>query len=81
MDAAVKLQNSRRSSFVSPAIRRITGSRAKLKIPDAAVKVAVHRLRKRYRVLIRAEIAQTVATADEVEAELIICSRRCLRSV
>jgi len=42
----------------------------KLKIADAAVKVAVHRLRKRYRALIRAEIAQTVATADEVEAEL-----------
>jgi RNA polymerase sigma-70 factor (ECF subfamily) len=41
-----------------------------LEMTEAAVKVAVHRIRKRYRALIRAEIAQTVATADEIEAEL-----------
>jgi RNA polymerase sigma factor (sigma-70 family) len=37
---------------------------------EGAVKVAVHRLRKRYRELLRAEIAQTVTTASEIEAEL-----------
>jgi RNA polymerase sigma-70 factor (ECF subfamily) len=35
-----------------------------------AIKVAVHRLRRRYGELLRAEIAQTVTTAEEVEAEL-----------
>jgi RNA polymerase sigma-70 factor (ECF subfamily) len=35
-----------------------------------ALKVAVHRLRRRYAELIRAEIAQTVATPEEVEDEL-----------
>jgi RNA polymerase sigma-70 factor (ECF subfamily) len=37
---------------------------------EGAVKVAVHRLRKRYRELLRAEIGQTVATASEIEAEI-----------
>ena len=35
-----------------------------------AVKVAVHRLRKRFRELVRDEIAHTVSSADEVELEL-----------
>jgi RNA polymerase sigma-70 factor (ECF subfamily) len=35
-----------------------------------ALKVAVHRLRRRYRELICAEIAQTVTTPDEIEDEL-----------
>jgi RNA polymerase sigma-70 factor (ECF subfamily) len=35
-----------------------------------ALKVAVHRLRRRYRELIRAEIAQTVTTPEEIEEEL-----------
>jgi RNA polymerase sigma-70 factor (ECF subfamily) len=35
-----------------------------------ALKVAVHRLRRRYRELIRAEIAQTVTTDQEIEDEL-----------
>src|SRR5262245_44661638 len=35
-----------------------------------ALKVAVHRLRRRYRELIRAEIAQTVTTAEEIDDEL-----------
>jgi RNA polymerase sigma factor (sigma-70 family) len=42
----------------------------KLLMNEGAIKVAVHRLRKRYRELLRAEIAQTVATASEVEAEI-----------
>jgi RNA polymerase sigma-70 factor (ECF subfamily) len=35
-----------------------------------ALKVAVHRLRRRYRELVRDEIAQTVATNEEIEDEL-----------
>jgi RNA polymerase sigma-70 factor (ECF subfamily) len=37
---------------------------------EGAVRVAVHRLRQRYRELLRAEIAHTVASADEVDAEM-----------
>ncbi len=43
---------------------------ASLNMSEAAVKMAVHRLRQRYRDCLRAEIAQTVATAEEVEDEL-----------
>lgn len=43
---------------------------ARLGMSEGAVKVAVHRLRQRYRELLRAEIADTVATASEVEEEL-----------
>jgi RNA polymerase sigma-70 factor (ECF subfamily) len=42
----------------------------KLGMNEGAVKVAVHRLRKRYRELLRAEIAQTVSTTSEIEAEI-----------
>ena len=37
---------------------------------EGAVKVAVHRLRQRYRELLHQEIAETVAGPDEVEDEL-----------
>jgi RNA polymerase sigma-70 factor (ECF subfamily) len=37
---------------------------------EGAVKVAVHRLRKRYRELLEDEIAHTVSCADDVEDEL-----------
>lgn len=37
---------------------------------EGAVKVAVHRLRERYRDIIRAEIAETVSTPAEVEDEM-----------
>jgi RNA polymerase sigma factor (sigma-70 family) len=37
---------------------------------EGAVKVAVHRLRERYRELLRNEIAQTVANPEEVDEEL-----------
>ena len=43
---------------------------AQLGQSEGAVKVAVHRLRQRYREVIRAEIAETVASEAEVEAEL-----------
>ena len=37
---------------------------------EGALKVAIHRLRKRYRELVRQEIADTVADPAEVESEL-----------
>ncbi len=42
----------------------------KLGMEEGAVKVAVHRLRQRYRELLRAEIANTVDSDSEVEAEM-----------
>jgi len=42
----------------------------KLGIGDGAVRVAVHRLRKRYRALLEAEIANTVNSPDEVKQEM-----------
>lgn len=41
-----------------------------MKTSEGALKVAVHRLRKRYRELFRREIADTVADPAEVESEL-----------
>ena len=37
---------------------------------EGAVKVAVHRLRQRYRERLRHEIEQTVASPEEVEVEI-----------
>lgn len=42
----------------------------RLNLSEGAVRVAVHRLRVRYRDLVRAEIAETVATEEEVDAEV-----------
>lgn len=42
----------------------------KLGVSEGTVKSAVHRLRQRYRELLRDEIAQTVATLGEVDDEL-----------
>lgn len=53
---------SRAVAYVEMAVR--------LDMTEGAVKVAVHRLRQRYRELLRAEIAETVAGADEVDAEI-----------
>lgn len=41
-----------------------------LNMSEGAVKVAVHRLRKRYREKLREEIAHTVARPEEIEEEL-----------
>jgi RNA polymerase sigma factor (sigma-70 family) len=43
---------------------------ARLGMTEGAVKVAVHRLRRRYRELLREEIAQTVANPDEIDDEI-----------
>jgi len=57
----------------------LTGSRSavpyadlakQLGLAESTVKVTVHRLRQRYRELLREEVAQTVASPDEVEEEL-----------
>lgn len=42
----------------------------RLGLSEAAVKVAVHRLRRRYRELLREEIARTVAAPEEVDDEI-----------
>jgi RNA polymerase sigma factor (sigma-70 family) len=42
----------------------------RLGMNESAVKVAVHRLRKRYRELIRAEIANTLDHSEDVETEM-----------
>jgi len=41
-----------------------------LKMTEGAVKVAVHRLRKRFREVLRAEVAHTVARPEDIEEEL-----------
>jgi RNA polymerase sigma factor (sigma-70 family) len=41
-----------------------------LETTEAALKVGIHRLRKRYRDLVRAEIADIVADPSEIDAEL-----------
>jgi RNA polymerase sigma-70 factor (ECF subfamily) len=39
-------------------------------LTEGAVKAAIHRLRKRFRELVKAEIAQTVDDAAQVQDEL-----------
>ncbi|MBI2946618.1 MAG: sigma-70 family RNA polymerase sigma factor [Verrucomicrobia bacterium] len=46
------------------------GVTLRLNLTEGAVKVAVHRLRKRYGEILRAEIAQTVSSPEEVEEEI-----------
>jgi RNA polymerase sigma factor (sigma-70 family) len=43
---------------------------SELGMSEGAVKVAVHRLRKRFRDLVREEIAQTVSSPEQIEDEL-----------
>jgi RNA polymerase sigma-70 factor (ECF subfamily) len=43
---------------------------ARLGASESAVKAAAHRLRHRYRELLRAEIAETVPLAAEIDEEL-----------
>lgn len=42
----------------------------RLQMSEGAVKVAVHRLRKRYRELLRAEVAETMGAGEDVDEEL-----------
>ncbi len=50
-----------------PAYREVAGQ---LGMTEGAVKVAVHRLRGRYREILRGAIADTVETTDEVDREI-----------
>lgn len=43
---------------------------AKCGLSEGAVKVAVHRMRRRYRDLLREEVAQTVAAPEEIDGEI-----------
>jgi RNA polymerase sigma-70 factor (ECF subfamily) len=43
---------------------------AELQTSEGALKVAIHRLRKRYRELLRAEIGETVSSSEEIEDEI-----------
>jgi RNA polymerase sigma factor (sigma-70 family) len=43
---------------------------AELDMAEGAVRVAVHRLRRRYRELLRDEIAQTVTSDDQIDEEI-----------
>ena len=54
------------------AVRQGSLKRAaeRLNLTETAVKVAIHRLRKRFREALREEIAQTVAAERDVDAEL-----------
>jgi RNA polymerase sigma-70 factor (ECF subfamily) len=46
------------------------GLAAELGMTEGAVRTAVHRMRRRYRELLRAEIADTVASTEEVDEEM-----------
>lgn len=48
---------------------------ASLGMSEGAVKVAVHRLRKRYRDALRAEVASTLASVEDLEDELLALRR------
>ena len=52
-----------------PSLSQADAAR-ELGLSEGAVKVAVHRLRKRFREMVKAEIAQTVGDAAQVEEEL-----------
>jgi RNA polymerase sigma-70 factor (ECF subfamily) len=41
-----------------------------LRMSEGAVKVAIHRLRKRFRELVREEIVQTVTDPNQIDSEL-----------
>lgn len=43
---------------------------SRLDVKEGAVRTAIHRLRTRYRELVRAEIAETVASPSDVDAEM-----------
>ena len=43
---------------------------ARLNMTEAAARAAVYRLRRRYRELLKDEIAQTVSQEDQVEEEI-----------
>ena len=69
-------ESARRFAMLEPALAAESGAvgyadlAAGLRMTEGAVKVAVHRLRRRYRELLRADIADTVADPSQVEEEI-----------
>lgn len=65
-------QFERLKVFIAPQPTAVSHSDVarELAMTEAAVAVAAHRLRRRYRELLRAEIAQTVAGPGEVDDEI-----------
>lgn len=72
-------QRAGKSELFAALKQTLTGSResqpyeesaVRLQMSVGAVKVAVHRLRKRYRELIRAEIADTLAQPQDIDEEM-----------
>ncbi len=53
-----------------PAATSYREAASSLELSESAVKVSAHRLRGRFRTVLRAEIAQTVESADDVEEEI-----------
>ncbi|MEM7383986.1 MAG: sigma-70 family RNA polymerase sigma factor, partial [Verrucomicrobiota bacterium] len=51
-----------------------------LGLSEGAVKVAVYRMRQRFREILRQQIAQTVGSEDEVEEEILFLFRAFSRS-
>jgi DNA-directed RNA polymerase specialized sigma24 family protein len=72
MSAAGKqaLFNSLSTYLAGDRARSYADTAAELGMSEAAVKVAVHRLRRRYRDVLRAEISHTVSTPEEIDDEL-----------
>jgi RNA polymerase sigma-70 factor (ECF subfamily) len=60
----------RLAPFLTGSKERYKGVASELGVSEAAVKVAVHRLRHRYGHLLRAEVARTVNDPEEVDAEI-----------
>ena len=53
-----------------PAAEKYTQLAARFDITEAAIKMAMSRLRKRYRALLREEISQTVSGEEEIDDEI-----------
>jgi hypothetical protein len=57
------------SATTSPGVFATTHW-SQLHLTEGAVKVAVHRLRQRFREVLRAQVAQTVARPEDIDEEL-----------
>jgi DNA-directed RNA polymerase specialized sigma24 family protein len=65
-------QFERMSAFLNcdPAGARYEELAAELVMSAGALRVAVHRMRRKYRNILRAEIAETVSTPEEIDEEI-----------
>jgi RNA polymerase sigma-70 factor (ECF subfamily) len=62
--------NLRKRSDINSARNSYATIAADLGMSEGALRVAVHRLRKRYRHLLTGEIARTLSSPDSVEEEM-----------